>query len=967
MKKILTITLLIVIFLLTTVGFNNEDVNAENDKYAYACSISEIEVDEAKADGTFELKACYNTFDEAYNSIKNQPNYVVRGYDSKSPMKIIAMNGGLAYIFSSSDTLKFYEKVVNNKVSGKSTYSAKRHYATYLETERYFQTGSYKGCGMVKVNLNGFVGYTDLEEVDLVPYIFIENEVTCKVAGGEMNLHQNYYYVNEKDSYRDLVAVRYRAIKSNNNDTKIAEGAIGVAPDFMKTNTRYYSLDGVRFYSDQRMTNYVGSNYNYYQFLSLRSKSNVTALQLKNYLISLGYNNSAFINDTQAFIDAQNKYGVNALLMFALACNESAYGTSLIQTNNIFGLGAFDGAEKANAYVYNTIADCINSFAGWSIVTYLDPLYQSDSGLDTYNSSVFGNKGVGINLKYASDPYESFTVSAIAYRIDKYISGGKGKLTDYNYYSLALINKDNVDIKKEANDSSTTLYKSTFGQNSSYQKDHVVIVFGQSGDYTKIVSSANLDSNRNPIVSIKKQLNVYNFENSYAYIKTSDLDYLNNKAILPSEISYETNVSISWNNNNLKVNGSAYQKDLNDTGKVYIRLNNKDYLLSSLTNNKDFNGVLNESDLTSLPTGQYSLTIKTSYDNYSSYSNNKEIKLNSLPSSKIISNKEYSFMNIDNKTYLKVTNYVDNPTALVEVSNIELNKSTLEISGVGVIKGVDSKVQNETKHQLVLINYKDNTKNIVIDCVNESSSWYKINDGCDYSYAGFSVEIDLNNLENFELGSYGISVKVTNGKYAASQYLKYSFDSKYSNLTSVDNNITYRISNNEEYSYRIELDALSTIINYSSINKNSYRESLVSFDSISLEDGHLMIQGQAFMYKVSYENNNNISYKLYLINSYDNSYIIGGTLQEEQFDYTVLLNSKYSLKNISYVFDGDLSNIQDGEYKLYIQLINDSYNDFVVLDNPFGYVVSSVYINNRSYSIYTSNVKDQLILKVETK
>ena len=47
----------------------------------------------------------------------------------------------------------------------------------------------------------------------------------------------------------------------------------------------------------------------------------------------------------------KNKYGVNALVMFGIACNETAYGTSNIAKtkNNLFGLNAVDSSPGQSA------------------------------------------------------------------------------------------------------------------------------------------------------------------------------------------------------------------------------------------------------------------------------------------------------------------------------------------------------------------------------------------------------------------------------------------------------------------------------------------------------------------------------------------------------------------------------------------------------------------------------------------
>ena len=66
-------------------------------------------------------------------------------------------------------------------------------------------------------------------------------------------------------------------------------------------------------------------------------------------------------NSGSIFVNMQNTYGVNALLMAGVAANESAWGNSSIaQTkNNLFGLNAVDSAPGASADTYTSPEHCI--------------------------------------------------------------------------------------------------------------------------------------------------------------------------------------------------------------------------------------------------------------------------------------------------------------------------------------------------------------------------------------------------------------------------------------------------------------------------------------------------------------------------------------------------------------------------------------------------------------------------------
>ena len=148
----------------------------------------------------------------------------------------------------------------------------------------------------------------------------------------------------------------------------------GPAPAWMPQDVRLYSFDGIYFHTRPRDIRDNGRHainadnpfFNYFQYLSFRSESTVTAAQLNAALLNpnvhgINVSNSVMRNQGNAFVRAQNRYGINALLMFAKAMHESAAGTSAIAraNNNLFGLGAVDSAPGANAWDFDTPADSV--------------------------------------------------------------------------------------------------------------------------------------------------------------------------------------------------------------------------------------------------------------------------------------------------------------------------------------------------------------------------------------------------------------------------------------------------------------------------------------------------------------------------------------------------------------------------------------------------------------------------------
>lgn len=272
------------------------------------------------------------------------------------------------------------------------------------------------------------------------------------------------YYQNENGQL-----IHY--ISSNVEGGTGSKRSIGRAPSFMNSGVKYYSYDGNYFYTDieklisdakaNNHSNAVNHNtfYNYYQYLSLRSKASYTAEDINIYFDNNTSTDSVLRNTGEYFIKAQSKYGVNASAMVGIAMNESAKGTSTIAKtkNNIFGINAVDNNPNGANY-FNSIEDCIDTFATEYMTNgYLNPKSWK------YYSGHLGNKSLGCNVKYASDPYWGEKASSFMHDINTYLFK-QGKNDDYNRYTIGIVNK-NSDVN---NKDGISLYTASQG--------HVVLV-----------------------------------------------------------------------------------------------------------------------------------------------------------------------------------------------------------------------------------------------------------------------------------------------------------------------------------------------------------------------------------------------------------------------------------------------------------------------------------------------------------
>lgn len=420
-KTLFFISVFVVSFMLTTNV--NALTAAEVSARATDCPI--VELAEARTDGSLVTLSCHATYEEA--------KYIM---DMAIMDNLVILEGKriidakYAFIDYDQSTSIGYTSIYDTKELNKEiTYitGGSSDDAVFLEVD--YQTGR------IKIKVSGVVGWIKRYEnestmqnilYDIVPLSWVSSPSYYQITDSEIIHHLPINVYNTKGKH----------------SITIGKKPIMVSPG------NYYSFDGNYFYNDLKVmindyrlnqyTNSVNVNqpfYNYYQYLSFRSKSNYSASHINQYIDRSTSNPGSKLKNTgDYFINSQNKYGVNAIIMLAIGINESAYGNSNIaQTkNNLFGLNAVDASPGLSASIYASVESCIDDYGfAWMSGRYLQP------GDFRYNGAVLGNKSTGLNIKYASDPYWGEKAAAYYYDIDKYFG-----FQDYENYTVAILNSN---------------------------------------------------------------------------------------------------------------------------------------------------------------------------------------------------------------------------------------------------------------------------------------------------------------------------------------------------------------------------------------------------------------------------------------------------------------------------------------------------------------------------------------------
>lgn len=455
-----------------------------------------FDVDVVNDQGGFDHKGCYNNFDEAKRAMESLgQDAVVRNNASKSPTKIVAMTNGIVISnpYRTGDSLSYYYE--RGDFTGSTTYSQQYMQAKYNGTVSY---NSGNGSGSVALTMNGFEGYIRMENCDLVPIKYFTNHLPI-ILGGNNKEDPEYTIYPEMNKYvcgtdsagnKELYFYSYWGwsnsvkVPSSTNATPNRQGVSLSAADWMQPGTTYYSYNGYDFYTDMAMNNKAGTYYDYYQFLPARTKSNITGADFNNYLMGKGYTagRSAMYGKGDTFVNAQNTYGVNALLVYALAIQESGFGTSnyALNRNNLFGWNAVD-SNPNNASYFSSVDQAINEHMHTNLNGYLDVDDSRHFGMQ------IGNKGNGFNVKYASDAYWGINIAHYAYDIDKY-TGFKDRYKT----TVGVVNSStDVWFNRSSTDNSHFFNIKNPG-GTYYEKAYTVTILGEANGKYKIQSSDHL-------------------------------------------------------------------------------------------------------------------------------------------------------------------------------------------------------------------------------------------------------------------------------------------------------------------------------------------------------------------------------------------------------------------------------------------------------------------------------------------
>lgn len=410
---------------------------------------SNYEIALAYSDGSYKYIDDTDSYDEAVSVVED----LEKKYNDNTVIPSIVNSNGQV-IYSTNSMGRIWNHRNGEALQGNSVVtdifldSSLKNPYTYINQLSIDDVPIIEDAGKsAKIQVSGYKGWVNKDSASgnydlvVVPINQVTNPSCYLVKNGFL-----YHYISY--NMTDL---------NDNNGYSIR---IGKAPDFLVPGIEYYSYDGIYFYSgatrldglnklvtdlknstNSNAVNYDKPHYNYYGYLPFRTKSNYTAEDLNYFIDNNTEDYSKLRGIGQALIDGQEKYGVNPVLALGVAINESNWGRSPIaqEKNNLFGINAVDSNPGESADKFATPGDSVIEFCK----NYISRGY-ADPADWRYYGGYLGNKALGANVKYASDPYWGEKAAQHAFTLDYELSGKNlNNLIDYDGYQIGLLTGGN--------------------------------------------------------------------------------------------------------------------------------------------------------------------------------------------------------------------------------------------------------------------------------------------------------------------------------------------------------------------------------------------------------------------------------------------------------------------------------------------------------------------------------------------
>jgi len=832
------------------------------------CNTLAYELAYANYDGSLSTKSCYGSYGEAKSAMdassENDSDNLVILERRNSVTEIVDARYALVDYDQKTSAVSNLYKTSTSNTSFTYIIGGSSDDAAYL--------GIDYNSRRIQIMVSGFVGWLDKydgagrNQYDIIPLSWVKSP--------------SYYKVTENRIAHYLPSNMF-------GDGTLNYFAFGPKPDQLSV-ANYYSYDGKYFYNDLKvmLQDYKNGNrshsvnannpyYNYYLYVSHRTKSNYSAEDINHYISSvLGYSSKAtsypagrsesmLYNEGNSFYSAESLYGVNSLLILSVARNESGNGRSriAIDNKNLFGHNAVDSDPYASAGKYDTVELAIYGHAyRWLSYGFLQPGDYSGR----FNGSHLGNKAAGVNVKYASDPYWGEKAASLYYQFDD--SYG---LQDYNYYSIAVKNEDLPTVYPKKSPRNNGLNVSSSFYKLTLKDTPVIIVEEVQGDavqgnttWYKIMSDPMLDSALEYTGSSKSEPRVtYNWNSNYVYVPAAYFTKINQ---VPAK-----------NPNDVLKYGDVNQPDEGSSGSGN----------TGNPGNNEGSSTTTESPIVGNP--DVGLELKEA-----------------------------------NLYYFESLNY---------------QNGRLNVSGFLAMTGMNNRIQDNISHRLIFRNIDSGVEYVYSLNRWTSSVPFEMTNSdeavrYDYSGGWFQGSLDVSTLPQ---GDYQVFVEESNGGYRTRSYFNNLFFKDMARKFTTSNGKGFNFQMNY-YNRSVPLEvSVRDAGLISNVNPPTIDTMFNSFEKMEFLGNSLHIRGTSHSVAVGYGAGVSVERTIVLenITTFERySYNVGSITNG---DYTVSLRASDGKDKTRAWFDStlDISALPKGVYAIYIKTVGDGGEDYGELND----------------------------------
>ncbi|MCI9234241.1 MAG: hypothetical protein HFH08_06620 [Bacilli bacterium] len=770
-------------------------------------------------------------------------------------------------------------------------------------------------------------------------------------------------------------------------------------PHGMADKTNYLSYDGHYFYPDSLegyrammrdykngvRTSSINPNnpyYNYYQFLSHRSISNYTGAQIKqdfsaytskptSHPVTVGQ--SQLFGEETSFIQYQNEFGANAIMMLGTAKNESSNGTSniAVNKNNLFGHSAYDSAPGASADGYVSVSQSIFAHAKKFISEgYLDPCdgytvngngTSSKCHTGRYYGGNLGDKSSGMNVKYASDPYWGEKAAQNYYYFDK-----KYSLQDYGKYSIGIkTSNESFPIKAVPTNDSVTLY--TTGNSTSYAVTILGTVTGSeingNNIWYKIQSDPTLNSTKTGIVQDQGE---YNFDHNIAYIHSSYIGFVRAGKNEKNRYTVRFNPNGGKFTDNITSTKSLTVEEyvipeINTPSREGYIFKGWDKEIVAATENVTYNAVWEPIIKTHV------ITFDAGKGHFIDQTKTKKLEVNigELPAPEIPTLEGYTFigwspsLTVATKDTTYVAQYEKNDEIqYIETEgefyfhNLESSDAGIEITGYSTINGIQMDKNSNVTYEIEFenLNTKEITKIPIDRILNENAMPFiigKVN-GVDKTYSWFRGNISLKALE---VGDYKAYIVAKSGNLYTRKLVRNMFGKSM---------ISSRILNEKQIwirnNYYLKTVPMEFFVRNQVIapkNNDPLDNMITGYSNISFEGTQLKIKGFAHNVNGDYAVNASIGRTIILenIDTYDINSTPALTITNGDYPISLRVSDGFDKTKAWFEASIDIASLEKGTYIIYVAN-SANISDFAELNDIFGKTITATTtLNGKNYSL----------------